>query len=188
MNGHRGAQGIGSLTAADDGVGVPRVLVSRSSLEAMDRDDAIDRAGLPSRSGGYGHVFAFPRGEALIVETTGELVAVHDGPGAHTNHYLAPELAEIAPVASEGSTARYGRLTALLDERRPRTVDDVMGIMRDHGSSPQAICLHPDPEEGEEASAVMFSMIADLDEGRMWVAPGNPCENAYEEIDLSGIV
>jgi isopenicillin-N N-acyltransferase like protein len=188
VNGHRGAQGIGSLTAADDGVGVPRVLVSRSALEAADREDAIDRAGLASRAGGYGHVFAFPRGEAFIVETTGELVAVHDGPGAHTNHYLSPDLAEIAPIASEGSMARYHRLTQLLAERRPQTVDDVMGIMRDHESSPQAICLHPDEAEGEEASAVMFSMVTDLDEGRMWVAPGNPCENNYEEIDLSGVV
>jgi isopenicillin-N N-acyltransferase-like protein len=188
MNGHRGAQGIGSLTAADDGVGVPRVLVSRSALEAADRRDAIDRAGLASRAGGYGHVFAFPRGETCIVETTGELVAVHDGPGAHTNHYLSPELAEIAPLASEGSTARYRRLTQLLDERRPQTADQVMDIMRDHESSPQAICLHPDRDEGEEASAVMFSMVTDLDEGRMWVASGNPCESPYEEIDLAGVV
>ncbi len=36
-----------------------------------------------------------------------------------------------------------------------------MEIMRDHESSPQSICLHPDPEEGEEASTVMFSMVTD---------------------------
>jgi isopenicillin-N N-acyltransferase like protein len=167
INGHGGAQGIGSLAAADDGAGAPRVLVSRSSLEALDPMDAIDRAGVPGRAGGYGHVFAFSGGRALTVETTGELIAVHDGPGAHTNHYLAPELAEIAPEASEGSSARYGRLTELI---------------------PQAICLHPEEEEGEEASAVMFSMVADLDEGRMWVAAGNPCENDYEEIDLTGVL
>src|SRR5262245_12722952 len=40
MNAHGAAQGIGSLTASDDGVGIPRVLVSRSSLEARDRTDA----------------------------------------------------------------------------------------------------------------------------------------------------
>jgi hypothetical protein len=63
-----------------------------------------------------------------------------------------------------------------------------MDILRDHGSTPQAICLHPEEDEGEEASAVMFSMVTDLDEGRMWVAPGNPCENDYEEIDLAGVM
>ena len=188
INGHRGAQGIGSLAAADDGVGMPRVLVSRSALEAIDPADAIDRAAVPGRAGGYGHVFAFSGGRALTVETTAELVAVQEGPGAHTNHYLSPELAEIAPEASEGSSARYRRLTDLIDQRRPEAVEDVMDILRDHGSTPQAICLHPEEDEGEEASAVMFSMVTDLDEGRMWVAPGNPCENAYEEIDLTGVV
>ena len=34
MNAHGAGQGIGSLNAIDDGVGVPRVLVSRSSLES----------------------------------------------------------------------------------------------------------------------------------------------------------
>jgi len=66
-------------------------------------------------------------------------------------------------------------------------VEEVMDIMRDHESTPQAICLHPDPTEGEDAAAVMFSMVAELEEGRMWVAPGNPCENEYEEIDLTGV-
>jgi hypothetical protein len=63
-----------------------------------------------------------------------------------------------------------------------------MDVLRDHGSSPQAICLHPDPAEGDEASAVMFSMVAELEERRMWVAPGNPCETPYEEIDLAGLL
>jgi hypothetical protein len=60
-----------------------------------------------------------------------------------------------------------------------------MDIMRDHESSPQSICLHPDPEEGEEASACLFSMVADLEGRRAWVAPGNPCVHDYEEIDLT---
>ena len=60
-----------------------------------------------------------------------------------------------------------------------------MDVMRDHHSSPQAVCLHPDPDEGDEASACLFSMVADVEAGRMWVAPGNPCEHDYEEIDLS---
>src|SRR6058998_2063817 len=54
VNGHGAAQGIGSLTASDDAIGVPRVLVSRSSLEARDRRDAIDRGARPGRAGGYG--------------------------------------------------------------------------------------------------------------------------------------
>lgn len=189
MNSHRVAQGIGSLNASDDGVGVPRVLVSRHALEAIDRADAIARTSIEARAGGYGHTFAFAGGDTFVVETTAKrLAVVDDDPAVHTNHYLDPELAKLGPAPSEGSLARRERLQELLATRRPQGVSDVMDILRDHGSSPQAICLHPDPEEGDEASAVMFSMVAELEEGRMWVAPGNPCETEYEEVDLTGVL
>src|SRR5438093_9289214 len=87
MNGHGAAQGIGSLTASDDGVGVPRVFVSRSSLEARDRHDALARAAMPGRSGGYGHVYAFRDGDSLIVETSGREHRLLEGAAPHTNHY-----------------------------------------------------------------------------------------------------
>jgi isopenicillin-N N-acyltransferase-like protein len=184
MNSHGGAQGIGSLTASDDTVGVPRVLVSRSALEARDRADAIRRAAVPGRAGGYGHVYAFAGGDTFVVETTAAQHRVHPEAHVHTNHYLDPDLAAMAPAPSDGSRARLDRLTQLLDERRPSDPESVMDILRDHGSSPQAICLHPDPEEGDEASAVLFSMVTDVEARRMWVAPGNPCEQDYVEIDL----
>jgi hypothetical protein len=154
----------------------------------MDRGDAIARAGLPTRAGGYGHTFAFLGGDTFAVETTATRLAVLDGPPIHTNHYLDHELATLGPEPSDGSLARRARLEQLLTEGPPGTVAEVMDVLRDHGSTPQAICLHPDPAEGDEASAVMFSMVAELEEGRMWVAPGNPCENDYEEVDLTGVV
>ena len=187
VNSHGVAQGIASLTASDDRVGVPRVLVSRSSLEARAPAEAIARAGMPARSGGYGHTFAFPRGEPLVVETTAERVAVVQGPPVHTNHYLAPELVPLGPAPSAGSSVRHARVVELLDERRPSTIPEVMEILRDHATRPQAICQHADPAEGEEADAVLFSMVTEIETGRMWVAPGNPCETEYEEIDLEDL-
>ena len=186
INAHGSAQGIGSLTASDDGVGIPRVLVSRSSLEARDRSDAVARAAMPGRAGGYGHVYGFAGGDAVTIETSGKDHRVLDFPGPHTNHYQS-DLAALAPPASEGSLARLGRLQRLLDERDPRTPEDVMDIMRDHDSTPQAICLHPDPGEGDEASACLFSMVTELETRRMWVAQGNPCEQDYREIDLAAM-
>ena len=59
MNEYRVAQGIQSLAANDDGVGIPRVLVSRHALVASSPADALRRATLPGRAGGYGHSFAF---------------------------------------------------------------------------------------------------------------------------------
>ncbi|MGZ6545017.1 MAG: C45 family autoproteolytic acyltransferase/hydrolase [Actinomycetota bacterium] len=186
LNAHGAGQGVDSVTAFDDGVGVPRVLVSRSSLDARDRADAVARAAMPGRAGGYGFVFGFAD-DACTVETTGRRHRVLDGAGPHTNHYLDPELAELAPPPPEGSVARLERLRELLAERRPTTPEDLMDLLRDHGSAPQAVCLHPDPTEGEEASAVMFSMVTDVAARRMWVTASNPCQSEFEEIDLTDL-
>jgi isopenicillin-N N-acyltransferase-like protein len=80
--------------------------------------------------------------------------------------------------------SRLERLRELLAERRPATPEDAMDILRDHDSVPQSICLHADPADGDEASAVLFSMVCHLEERRMWVAAGNPCIEPYREIEL----
>jgi hypothetical protein len=189
MNEYRVAQGIQSLVADDDGVGIPRVLVSRHALVASSPADALRRATLPGRAGGYGHSFAFASGSAMNIETSATRFAVNGLPGSHTNHYTDPELADRAPPPSPGSLARLARLQALVEERSPATPAAIGEILADHGGDgPQAICEHGAEEPADEASAVVFSMICDLDLGRMWVAPGSPCVTAYEEVDLAGVV
>ena len=180
------AQGIDSLSAPDDRVGVPRVLVSRHSLAAASFEDAAARAALPGRAGGYAHVLARRGGGTLTVETTATRAAQLPGPGPHTNHYLDPELAAHGDSASLGSAARHGRLAELLRERPPQTVEDAMELLRDHASHPQAICEHG-PGGDDEASVVLFSMVCELEQGRMWVAPGSPCSTPFEEIDLADL-
>ena len=189
MNEYRVAQGIQSLTAGDDGVGIPRVLVSRHALVASSPADALRRATLPGRAGGYGHSFAFGSGSAMSIETSATRFAVNGLPGSHTNHYTDSELADRAPPPSQGSLARLARLQALVDERSPATPAAIGEILADHGGGgPQTICEHGRDDPADEASAVVFSMICDLDLGRMWVAPGSPCVTAYEEVDLAGVV
>jgi isopenicillin-N N-acyltransferase like protein len=189
MNEYRVAQGIQSLVADDDGVGIPRVLVSRHALVASSPADALRRATLPGRAGGYGHSFAFASGSAMNIETSATRFAVNGLPGSHTNHYTDPELADRAPPPSPGSLARLARLQALVEERSPATPAAIGEILADHGGDgPQAICEHGAEDPADEASAIVFSMICDLDLGRMWVAPGSPCVTAYEEVDLAGVV
>ena len=189
MNEYRVAQGIQSLVARDDGVGVPRVLVSRHALVSSSPADALRRATLPGRAGGYGHSFAFGTGSAMSIETSATRFAVAGVPGCHTNHYLDPELAELAPPPSAGSVARLRRLQALVEERAPATPAALGEILADHGGGgAQTICQHGTEEPADEASAIVFSMICDLDLGRIWVAPGSPCVTPYEEVDLSGVV
>jgi isopenicillin-N N-acyltransferase-like protein len=186
MNARGGAQSIQSLTASDDGAGVPRVIVSRHSLPASGRESALRRATMNDRAGGYSHVYAFWEGEPFAIETTGERHAILEGPLGHTNHYLDPALAEIGSDPSPGSLSRYERLQQLLAEP-PRTLEEAAAVLSDHDGSPQSICLHPKEGEGDEASAVVFSMVCDLKERRMWVSSGSPCETPYEEVDLTEV-
>jgi hypothetical protein len=177
LNAHRTAQGIDSLTAVDDGPGVPRVLVSRNALEASDRGDAIRRAGLAGRAGGYAHAFAFAGGDTLTVETTAEHLAELHGAGGHTNHYLDPDLAALERGPTEPSRARHSRLADLLRERPPRTPEDAMTLLQDGGLAP-----------ARAEYATHFAMVCEVESGRMWVAPGDPRTCAYEEVDLAGVV
>jgi isopenicillin-N N-acyltransferase-like protein len=179
------AQGIMSLTARDDGTGIPRALVSRHSLQATGRSDAIARATIPGRAGGYAHVFAAP-GEGFVVETSATRQAVLDGFGGHTNHYIDPELAIDDTNDAPGTRIRMRRLTELLDERRPAAPEEAMAILGDHRNAPESICLHPDHMDADQAGGVLFSMVCHLEERRMWVAGGNPCTEPFEEIDLTG--
>ena len=177
LNEHRLAFGVDSLTARDDGVGVPRVFVSRHVLDAKSPTDAHWRATLASRAGGYAYVVATP-GKAFTIETTAKRAAILDRPGPHTNHYLAPELQYLGDEGSASSHARHAHLSTLLKERPPRMPKDAMTILRDHACEPT-----PDGD-----SVVVFSMVCEVESGRMWVAPGDPAETAYEEVDLAGVV
>lgn len=178
MNAGRAAQGIDSLAASDDREGVPRVLVSRHALQASDRADAVRRAGLAGRAGGYAHVFALPGGQTFSVETTAERLAELGGPGGHTNHYLDRDLDVVGSEPSQSSLARYARLSELLAGRPPQTPEDAGALLRDDGLAPQ----------GDPDTAVLFAMVCEVEAGRMWVAPGDPRETPYEEVDLTDVV
>jgi isopenicillin-N N-acyltransferase-like protein len=183
MNAAGAAQAIMSLTARDDGVGIPRVAVSRSSLQARDPVEAVARAATPGRAGGYAHLVAFPGGRRFTVETSATGHAMVEG-SAHTNHYLDPALAARSPEPGPGSLSRLRRVTELIEERAPGGPEGAMEVLRDHDGPGQPICLHADPAQGDEAEAVIFAMVCHLEERRMWVAPGSPCETRFEEIDL----
>jgi len=188
MNAAGHAQAVMSLTAADDRPGIPRVFVSRSALGARDRADAHRRVAPEGRSGGYAYLHAFRGGEACTIETTATRSAVADGPAVHANHYLDPGLATVGAAPSAGSLARQARLEELIATRPPRTPEDVMAILSDHSSTPSTICLHPDSCEGDDAEAVLFSMVCDLEAGRLWVAPGRPCEMPFAAFDLADLL
>lgn len=186
MNARGGALGLMSLSGSDERIGIPRALLARDGVEAVDRADAVRRATRVPRAGGYAYAYAFAGGDSLLLEVTATRHATAEGL-VHTNHALSDETASTAAPPSLGSQSRYTRACSLMDEG-PRTPQDVMRLLSDHGADGQDICVHPDPGQGEEGSAIQFSMICDVESGIMWLAPGQPCSTPFQELRLADLL
>jgi hypothetical protein len=179
--------GAMSLTAADERPGVPRMFVARKALDARDRDEAWATVTMPERAGGYTYCYAFADGETAMFETTGT-TAADLRETTHSNHALDGAVAAVCPTGSEGSRSRLARMRALTADRDEWTVPDACALLGDHGADGQDICVHPEPPDDPEASAIMFGMVADVANRTLWVAPGNPCTNAFEPYALEDLL
>lgn len=169
------AQGIDSLSANDDGFGIPRVVVSRLALGARDVEAAIEAACMRGRAGGYAHVLA-TMDRRLVIETSATTAMVLNRVTAHTNHYLS----SLAPAGagSAGSSSRLQRAEELLRRNPPESLEDCAALLSDHHGEPQAICVH---EDGIDGSGTVFGMVCDLSCGRIIVSDGSPCTGRWHE-------
>ncbi len=107
-----------------------------------------------------------------------------DGVLMHTNHYIGPKMYLVNDVNHKGSSyIRLQRIRTLVKERHGKiTIEDVMGMLRDHAGYPSSICDHEEMRDPEvERDATNFGVIMDLSENCMYLAPGNPCENEFEK-------
>jgi isopenicillin-N N-acyltransferase like protein len=186
VNAHGAAFGVDSLVADDDRDGIPRVLAAREVLEARDPGDLLARARLAGRAGGYATVAAFPGGRVAVVEQTAARAELVAGAGEHTNHYLHPELATIAPPPGDNTASRLAHLrrgrAALPPEPAP---EDLMRLLASHDAEPQPVCAHgPDPADPDD-TIILYAFVADCDRGRLWVCEGPPCAGTFEEVDLA---
>lgn len=188
MNATGTALGAMSLTATDEQAGVPRMIVSRRALDARDRGEAWGTVTMPDRAGGYTYCFAFADGSIALFETTATTAADLRGVVTHSNHALDDSVAAVCPAGSGGSVSRLARMQELTADRVSWTVAEACDLLADHGADGQDICVHPDPAEGPESSAIMFGMIADVANRTLWVAPGNPCMNEFEPYALDDVL
>jgi hypothetical protein len=59
----------------------------------------------------------------------------------------------------------------------------VGSVLRDHANAPTSICAHPVPEDPLDGPTT-GSLIFELEERRMHVCAGRPCENEYRVVSL----
>jgi len=193
MNSHGVGNVSNSVHSNDNRVGVPNAFVRRASLEGVSLEAARDRGLLAARARGSNHFLADTRGRLWDLETSATASAFRDhssaGYMAHTNHYVAAEMAPFEAATYEESPLRLATAEGILAEGiagGDDPVELVARALRCHGPAPeQAICGHPDESEPPaEQGMTVGSMICDLDERRIYVCAGPPCENPYQMYEM----
>ena len=179
-----------SVPSTDNQVGVPNMFVRRWVLEARSLAEAQERACFTARARGSNHFLGHADGTLLTLETSATADAVIHGQGhlAHTNHYVAAKMHKYGAAPAQESLDRLARAERLLAEG-PATGEDaidlVARVLRDHAHAPESICGHPqDSLPAAERIMTVHSMICDLDERRVYVRSGSPCEGPYQCIQL----
>lgn len=128
--------------------------------------------------------------EILDVELTsdGPLILRDTGAGflAHSNHFLCGPHAcrDNFDRSLPDSFPRLERINRLISDRFGLlTVDDLKRILSDHAGHPVGICRHPHTGHGDNvlpsSGKTVAALIAEPAHGRLHVARGNPCENAF---------
>ncbi|GIF74055.1 C45 family autoproteolytic acyltransferase/hydolase [Asanoa siamensis] len=190
---------VNMLTTDRDGAGrqpgVPYHVVIRAALEADTLGRAL-KAVVPSPRNASMNLLIGQAGPA-----GGEVIDLELVPGvagwlhpeggvlAHANH-----LETTLPVRDlvndfGGSTlfraARARRLLHAAAEEGKLVEDDLTAILRDHQSYPNAICRHVDDRDAyADRSETVYTVLMDLDERRLGLAEGPPCDHEIEWLTL----
>jgi isopenicillin-N N-acyltransferase-like protein len=178
-----------TMYAHDERLGVPNIFKHRWMLEAASREEADLRACMSGRARGSNHLFAQAGGQIWDIEVSAERSAVIETDDwlVHTNHYTADELLEVERSDSAGSRERLARGRELVVAGLQAGDDQlalVASVLRDHANAPASICAHPVPDDPEDGPTT-GSVIIELEERRMHVCAGRPCENAYQVVSLA---
>lgn len=184
------ANGLGGRF--DDTVGVPQAFIRRRVLNSAGLLEAMRVLKQAPQ-----HIAS----NALVTHHDHFSIDLETTPGAHGwmypeegllvhgNHYQAfmpPQLSADYRPSSIDSLFRVPRLReGLLACREATTTEEVRSLIHaalaDHLGHPKSICAHPDPvETPSEQVSTLLSSLVDLTTGEYMVAPGMPCQNAYE--------
>ena len=170
----------------------PFWIVCREMLRCSSISEAMKVFLNASRSVSYNVLLAQAGGFAVDLEATPLDVSIltpSEGLLAHTNHLIGPRALKVRDIFVKRYPDSVYRLyraeTALEAEWGEITTQTLMEILRDHYGKPHSICCHPDPREPEDfRGATLASIIIDLDERRMHITRGPPCQAEYREITL----
>jgi len=174
-------------------VGVPIPILRRRILNSRHYYEAIDTLVRSPRGASGNYLIAHRGGVAIDFETTPDHVyTVYPERGllTHSNHFQAPaaQITGVAKYYTGDSLYRDFRARQLLEPKIGGiTVDDIKAVLRDEFGAPRAICRYPHDYPGQEPTMTIASLVFDLGEQVMHVAPGQPTRSEYQAVRLPDI-
>jgi isopenicillin-N N-acyltransferase-like protein len=195
--------GYGSVYLTSDGVGncanmtlcppapvkghVPFAVYLYAAMRGRTAREAMEVLRRTARGVGYVHV-ADGSGDMAGLESVYDDCAIvdpHDGVLVHANHYETERYRklDLAPVHIPHSFRRAARLRELVTGSHGSLTPEAMRtFLSDHRGRPHSVCAHVDRASPAPFPAESIaSVIMVLDEGRMLVAAGTPCDREYAE-------
>ena len=181
---------LNTLPAPSRELGVPHYFTVRGIYQARSLEEAVRAVARAERAIPANILLSTPQGPADLEVTLGDVHVLEDtvvGVLTHANHCLHPELTPVEEKYDDlmQSCSRQRRIDALLHEAEPPfTVEQLGGVLSDHDDYPTSICRHPNDDPTTGYCRSVFSVIMEVDEGRMHVSHGNPCDTPYETYTL----
>jgi isopenicillin-N N-acyltransferase-like protein len=192
---------VNMLTCDRDGRpgGVPYHVLLRAVLEQRVLGSALRVACSTPRSASINLLL----GQAFAARVPGEIIDLEVAPGdvgvlnpvdgviTHANHFEAlPAVHDTLRDIGSASFFRSARARRLLGAGSATVSEkELRLVLADHGGHPQSICRHDaDAPSEDDRSESLYAVVLDLDERRMSIAAGPPCQaDTYHEVRLTGL-
>lgn len=135
------------------------------------------------------HMLADSTGVAVDIEAIPDDAFSIDPVGgviAHANHFAHPVAKEMVVdkllALHPNSIYREARVrTALTEKAGGITIAHIQDALRDHHGHPVSVCSHPHPNSSGGTSHTLASTIMDLNDLKLFSAPGPTCLGTYTE-------
>lgn len=196
INEHGVAVGINNLQASDGRPGVHWPYVVRQMLAQRTVDAALHELQRAPLSGAHNYVLMGYTDEGALhgynieAGSTHKVVTpladVSSGVYVHTNHCLAPEMADVErtkkAMALDSTTTRYRQASTILQgEMGAVTLESLMALTRYEEPGTFSICAHTRPDYDVETSGAAIMAPATRE---LWAAWGAPNVNPYEHFTV----
>jgi len=173
---------VNSLKSSKWRYGVTHYFIHRKLHEMKNVNELSDLINNIPISSSANYVISDNQGNILNLEISpeGSRVIKSDKVVIHTNHFLHKELNKNESFYEEldNSKKRFERLTYLINQKLPISFNELTSIMSDHENNSFSLCRH----KGTSLPSIetVASLIFLPQSGKIFVAPGTPCNTEYQ--------